>query len=329
MHAKRITADIDSTVRELLADDPVEAVEALFGIDIVVHPRGSTVAGGCGVHGLYTPGNEARLPRIEITQSVSRRRDGFTTLHELGHHLIRSDATIVDSLYDLPDMEKRRSHELVADAIAGRLLVTDADADTAFGSGVNAPAVRELFLTTNASREACCVRAADALDQVGAVMLGRDNVAVFTAHRGTPWTVARDVSQAPDGILARATDVNGRVSGQARLRFRTGTTSTPLFADAVVTDDGWVFAVFGRDRPPAGGLSLPIGGFEETEGIECATCGMTFAPRGKPCVCGDHKCPVGHCSCQKGPPTKLCIGCFQYKHVDMFNGGQYCGDPCP
>lgn len=328
-HAKRITASIDDTACDLLADDPHDAVEALFGIDVVIYPPGHTIAGGCGVHGLYTPATEHSPAKIELTQSRSHRRDGFTILHELGHHLIRGDATLIDELYELPPMEKKKSHELVADAVAGRLLITDADAAEAFASGVTGPALRTLFTTTHASREACCVRAADALDQPGAVMLGYDNVAVFTAHRGVPWTVARDVPQAADGILARATDVGGRVSGTTRVLFRSTEPSTPLYADAVTTDDGWVFAVLTTDRPPAGGLTVPIGTFEESDDIECPTCGMVFKPWGKPCVCGDFKCPVGHCSCDKGPPTKVCKGCFLHKHVDLFDeGSDYCTDTC-
>lgn len=322
-HAKRITAGLDPDDIQLFADDPHDAVVELYGIDIVIHPPGHTIAGGCGVHGLYTPGDP---PRIEITQSISRRRDGFTILHELGHHLARSDDTIIDELYELPDKDKRKSHELVADAIAGRLLVTDTDAHEAFGSGVTAIAMWNLFNITNASREACCVRGADALSQRGAVMLLRDNVAVFTSHRSTPWHVARSTPQAESGLLAQVAK-GGHRTGETTVRFATGNTSTPMYADAMACEDGWVLAVLTLDRPAAGGLTIPLAKFAAEDGLECPECGFTFAPRGKPCVCGDYKCPNGHCGCDKGPPSKLCQSCFLQKHIELFeDGGEHCKD---
>ena len=67
----------------------------------------------------------------------------------------------------------------------------------------------------------------------------------------------------------------------------------------------------------------------QTDKFECPTCDFTFEPWGKPCVCGDHKCPNGHCSCDKGPPTKLCKGCFLQKHVALFDeGSDHCNDTC-
>lgn len=328
-HAKRITAGIEDTTRELLADGPQEAVESLFGINVTVHPAEHRTAGSCGVHGLYTPATDGSPPKIELTKSLSRRRDGFTILHELGHHLIRGDATTVDQLYDLPPLEKKKSHELVADAIAGRLLVTDADVAEAFEYGVTAGAVRHLFDISNASREACCVRGADSLTQRGAVMLLRDNVAVFTSHRSTPWHVARDTPQADDGLFSRAVDNTGHVTGETTVRFASGGTSTSMYGNAIACDDGWVFAVLTLDRPAAGGLTIPLAKFVPEDAVECITCGISFTPWGKPCVCGDRKCPIGHCSCDKGPPTRLCQGCFLQKHVDLFDeGSDLCRDTC-
>lgn len=323
VHGKRITAALDPTDHQLLADDPHEAVAALYGITIVIHPPGHTIAGGCGVHGLYIPGDP---PMIEITESISRRRDGFTILHELGHHLSRSDATITDELYELPDKDKRKSHELVADAIAGRLLVTDTDANEAFGNGVTAVAVRNLFNITKASREACCVRAADALTQRGAVMLMRDNIAVYTSHHSTPWYVARSTPQADTGPLAQVAN-GGHKTGQTTVQFATGNTSTPMYADAMAGDDGWVFAVLTLDRPAAGGLTVPLGKFSAEDDIECTICEFTFTPWGKPHICGEYQCPNGHCGCDKRPPTKLCQICFQQKHIELFeSGGEHCKD---
>lgn len=160
-------------------------------------------------------------------------------------------------------------------------------------------------------------------------MLLRDNVAVFTSHRSTPWHVARDTPQAEDGLFARAVDNTGHVTGETTVRFANGRTSTSMYGNAIACDDGWVFAVLTLDRPAAGGLTIPLGKFVPEDAIECITCGITFTPWGKPCVCGDHRCPVGHCSCDKGPPTRLCQGCFLQKHVDLFDeGSDLCRDTC-
>lgn len=323
-HGARLVGQVDESWRELLAEETKDAIESLYGIGITVHPADTPMRGGCGVHGIYSPTNP---PTIEINRSSSGRRDRFTMLHELGHHLIRLDAALIDDLYDLDAGPKARSIELVADAVAGRLLITDTEVDDAVADGVTAASVVQLFENTHASREACAVRAADLLDQPGAVMVGFDNVAVFTAHHGTPWHVARSVPQSDKSILNRAVG-GGRATGTTTVRFANDRSSTEMYADAKACDDGWVFAVLTLTRPAAkGSFSAPLGGFIDNDAIECHVCDSSFRPYGQPCVCGEFECPNGHCGCDKGPPTRRCDMCFLHKAVNLFDGADtVCAD---
>lgn len=322
-HAERLVAELDDTTRGLLAEDTAEAVRELFGITVEVNSAG-TLQSACGVHGRYYPTDP---PRIEIEASASRRRDRFTVLHELGHDRIRYDYNVADE-FDMLDRDSAyRSRELVADAFASRILIPDEAVAVAFADGVTAPAVAELFAATNASREACAVRAADALGQPGVVMLGRENVAVFTAHRSTPWWVARNTVQPDSSILRRAAAYEGRAQGASVIRFATGNLGPELHADAVCLGDGWVFAVLTTIRPPGGGLSVAVGDPVEPDDVECPVCDTTFRPYGKPHACGDYICPQGHCSCSTGPSTRLCTICFLQKAVNLFEpAGTVCSD---
>lgn len=323
-HADRLLAELDDTTQELLVEETADALRELFDIRVTVHPTGGSFNSSCGVHGKYHP---TEPPHIEIQQSSSARRDRFTMLHEFGHDRVRRDYVIADEFDVLSADAAYRSQELVVDAFAGRLLVSDAAVTAAFADGVTAPAVAELFDTTNASREACAVRAADCLGQTGVVMVGRDNTAYFTAHHSTPWWVSRATVQPHSSILQRAEAVRGRARGASRIRFATGTTGPELHADAVWCSDGWIFAVLTATRPPGGGLSVAVGGFEDLAEVECAVCDMSFEPWGKPHVCGDYKCPLGHCSCPTGPPTRHCDVCDLQKAVNLYVGdGTICAD---
>jgi Zn-dependent peptidase ImmA (M78 family) len=314
-HADRLLDDLDGATRELLAEETAESLRELFDIKVTMHPPGERFDSSCGVHGKYHP---IEPPHIEIQQSASQRRDRFTMLHEFGHDRIRRDYVIANEFDMLTPDQAYRSRELVADAIAGRLLISDDAAAAAFADGVTAPAVARLFETTNASREACAVRAADQLGQTGVVIIGRDNTAYFTAHHSTSWWVSRATPQPNSSILLRAENTQGRARGRSHIRFATGRVGPELHADAIFCDDGWIFAVMTATAPPGGGLSIALGGFEELAEVECAICDMSFEPWGQPHVCGDYKCPRGHCSCPTGPPTRRCDACGLHKAVNLF-----------
>src|ERR1700677_3723018 len=77
---------------DLCNEDPAAAVELYFGpVGCQALPSANVVHGSCSIDGYYTPEGDTR-PWIFYAADVHERRARFTILHELGHHLIMTDA---------------------------------------------------------------------------------------------------------------------------------------------------------------------------------------------------------------------------------------------
>lgn len=326
--ALHLIAHLDATAVELLATDPVEAVEELVGIPITFRP-GSAGGSACGVDGSYDPGPPAR---IFIADDIMPTRRAFTVLHEYGHHLVEDD----DQLNELGLTDGDRRIEEVADAVAAALLLNaDLVEHYLTSTPPTAAQVADLFDATEASRSACCVAAAQRLGRHGCVMLVTDDgVARFTAHQiGTPWRVARSTAQGTASIVHHAGGSGATVTRRSPVTFANGNDSSPLFAQAHRCPDGWIFAVFVDDTidpwAPKEGLHLPAEVDFGTE-YECPHCDMTFTTGAAPCrKCGT---PVheqcGRCACRVEVKSRRCEGpCGLMKPEHQFDvGSVYCVD---
>lgn len=310
-HASRLVAQLDPDERDCLAEDPLVGLD-LLGIRVRLRPA-SGIEGDCTVSGSYDAGPPEV---ITVVESRSIPRQFFTALHELGHRLSATDPDLHDA-FDEESDGGRRLEEDVCDAVAAELLLPDARVDAYIGErGPTARGVLELFDNTNASREACCVRAAQRLVGAGHVMLFRDGVARFTASAGTSFRVRRMTPQPEEHPLRRA----GRSSyqGEAPVRYASGGLSDRFFFDAVGDDDGYVFAVF-TDSKPAWVKGLAImnpGDVTSTGEAFCPWCDTDFDGFGAPCPkCQGytHRVPwCGKCSCEpeRTPGEKQCTRCW-------------------
>jgi Zn-dependent peptidase ImmA (M78 family) len=179
------------------ADIEVSLVEETAGID------------RCSVAGSYEPAP----PTLVVAESTSRRRRGFTALHELGHHLQQTNLELGDATYQYSDPEQFQ--EEACDAFAAQVLLPDHDlARRIDPRGPVAQDVVDLFTTySSASREACCVWAARHLTGVGAVVLldGAGTVLFAAPHGFIPPARGSDQSSTP--LIAAALHSRGRVSG--------------------------------------------------------------------------------------------------------------------
>jgi Zn-dependent peptidase ImmA (M78 family) len=325
--ARHLVAALDPDVVGLLATKPAETVEHRLGIRVVFRPE-AAVRSGCSVAGSY---EEGPPPRITVAMSASPGRRNFTILHELGHDRARNDPEVVDLLTAEPD-GGGRLEEQIADAVAAELLLPDSLVDEVIGArGPTAAEVADLFDRSQASREACCVRAAQRIVGAGYVMLAEGDTARFTATANTPYRVARGTSQGDDHLVARAARL-GAARGEARIRFRSGAWSDPMHTDATARD-GCVFAVFVAGRAAWQPLSIlserpgPI----EYQGF-CGFCHDDFSTWERPCSdCGDPRCPnCGRCSCAAAVPrgSRQCSKCQLVRPRHLFHGESTVCDDC-
>ena len=219
-HARRLIDQLAETTRVALADAPLVALEDL-GYVVQLRPE-SGIVGGCTVSGSYQPGPP---PTITIVESRSQGRLYFTGLHELGHRLVAADDPLQDAFAEQPDKDKKLEED-VCDAVAGELLLPDEIVDRYIGArGPTANAAISLFHDQKASREACCVRAAQRIAGPGHVMLLKDGIARFTATANTLYRVRRGTPQL-DGDDTAAWATGGR--GEGRVTYAQRRPEQPL-----------------------------------------------------------------------------------------------------
>ena len=319
--AQRLLLQVDPSDLAEFATDPATAIEVLFDVAVALRPP-KTRGRGCAVDGAYYPGPP---PRILVANDVAATRQRFTTLHELGHHLIEHDS----HLNDLPIGDADRRDEAICNEVAASVLIPSEVVEQILPSGVpTAKHVAALYDATGASREACCVASVRRLRRPGCVILGRpDGTAVFTAHNGaTPWSIARGTPQGRDSLLAKAGSRQaGRAREVTRVRFASGNTSGNVHGDAFAEDDGWVYQVVVADTHSPWKRGLNVGLVDtgpDAEEIECGACGEASLVWKAPCrTCGDRLCPKCHrCSCPVGPAPRTCHSCWLQKAPVEFAG---------
>lgn len=242
-HARRLLASLDPDVREGLGVDPITVIRARLEVSVQLRPERSGT-GDCPIDGSYFPDP----PRISVAESLSRRRVNFSVLHELGHHLQASDTVLADILWREQDggtgLEEDICDTFAAEVLLPQHLVDEIIDD----AGPTAAAVADLFTTTQASREACCVRASHRVRGPGYVVLANpDGTIRFAAPANQRYRIAPGTRQGRAHLLARAGRV-GQARGESPLAYRHGTRTPAYQADAVYRD-GYVFAVFVAGRP--------------------------------------------------------------------------------
>jgi hypothetical protein len=320
---------MDVTTAQLLREEPLEAVRELF--DLTVEVADWQGASPCSVSGRYY-GDQLR---IVVDGRSAAQRQNFTVLHELGHHVtydVEDVANLIESFED-PD-EAEAAEEDFADAFAACLLLPSELVDLHIGTeGPTPDAVIGLVEGSTASREACAVAAVQRIDRSGYVVVSDLAGTVrFAARSNTPYRIARDTRQPPDGVLAQAAN-SGRASDpRATLRYASGQPTDPHHAQAV-RHGNYVIAVFTTGRPPWDrGLWIPDESVAQATQATCGfdDCGHEWTALGRPCSrCRDHRCEeCGRCGCDVPETAEVAIcqcGCGMQVRASRVVGG-VCND---
>lgn len=294
----RVLEEREAGAADALFDDALGHLAASSDVDLRLVPETMT-RGACAVSGGYLPDQDP--PALVVTRSTSLRRQRFTALHELGHHLQQTDFDLGAALLEHP--KDALLEEVSCHVFASRILLPDTlVADLTPSAGPDAATVAAYFNATDASRAACCVRAAELLVGGGAVVLLRDDGVVDFAASSSLFPPARGSDQSGMPLFERANARRGDVVEHDRtiITYSTGT-SDLLYGQAVwlenylvmvLKTDNASWKAFAPPRPSTSTFTGSTSAYPT-----CETCQDSF-PRDETCrTCDQARCPRGHCEC--------------------------------
>ncbi|MDT3315655.1 ImmA/IrrE family metallo-endopeptidase [Microbacterium sp. KSW4-11] len=192
-------------------------------------------------------------PTLVVTQSMSVRRQHFTLLHELGHHLQRTDLTLGETVLMHPEPDS--FEEAACDAFAARVLLPDDMVASALGGdGPSARSAVELFALSNASRAAISVRLAGLLTSAGVVaVLDETGTITFAASRGGLFPPRRTSDQSANPLvrtmLERRDEGEIVTRSDAHIRYSNGGTSNTLYGQAAWAGDRMIMLMVEEAAP--------------------------------------------------------------------------------
>jgi Zn-dependent peptidase ImmA (M78 family) len=276
----------------------------------------------CSVAGVYL-GDETP-PVLAVATSMSPGRRAFTALHELGHHVQRTEPKLWDLLFAQPD-RGLALEDAACDGFAAEILLPAALVNQFIEArGPTAQHIVDLWRASTASRAAVCVRAAQRLVTPGhVVLLDASGTVSFAASAGLP-PVARGSQQGAIDTVREAYDRGGRATGRTRLRYRDGILGEPMHAQ-IVPMNGFLVMVAVVDSAPWETFSLSSrapGPLAASWTCEQPECGHEFRSFEQPCArCGCPICPeCARCGCAPRVKERVCSGCFQRLPSVVFTG---------
>ncbi|PRB43125.1 DUF955 domain-containing protein [Arthrobacter sp. MYb23] len=276
---------------------------------------------GCSLAGGYLW--KSAPPTLVVAESVSVRRQHFTLLHELGHHLQQTDPDLGEAVFSAEDTEA--FEDAACDAFAARVLIPeDLVTESIDSEGLTVRSALALHRQTKASRAAICVRLAAELSAPGVFMvLAPDGTVNFAASRGGIFPPARGSDQSRNPLITAALEAPGSDQVIARdnttIWYSTGHSSNRLYGQAAWCD-GLLLALavehgaaWKKFSPPQANTS-----HRATDAWDrCEECNLGFRAKVICQKCGEARCPNGHCQCRFAK-DRLCQECFLLKARSQF-----------
>ncbi|MFD8814007.1 ImmA/IrrE family metallo-endopeptidase [Streptomyces sp. NPDC059627] len=308
---------------EALRADPLAELHRWTDVRVSLEAEADN-AGRCSVAGSYQ--SESDPPTLVVGASRSLRRRGFTGLHELGHHLQQTDVTLGQRLFEWEDSEA--FEEAACDAFAARILVPDDQiSEDVRRRGPSADDVVTMFRTSQASREACCVRAAQYLAGGGAVvLLDTTGQVLFAASRGMI-PPARGSNQSGTPLVSAALRTPATIQrDRTYITYRSGGHSNLLYRQAAWCDEEYLIAVLAEDSVAWRAFTPPRPNAQSSRfgsWWECETCGDSFKVTEQACEeCGEPRCGQAHCGCTtaRSRSDRTCERCFMVLAPSRFGG---------
>ncbi len=318
--SRRVLAQFPDDVRNDLASGLAPAITGHFGL--VVRPAESFGERGAGG---WCDGVSIIDSGVILYRPTPSRRQNFTLMHELAHHLVDSNIECLSWLADQP--QSPRLLEQLCDQIASDLLISPGEADRILGSTPpDAGAVLALYEKTEASRSVCANAIVRRLPCDGLVVLveeGADTV-FYAARSGDtrPYAWKGDALPAAHP-LRRATPPAQTL---AWWPYPSGSERREYYMSCS-TASGWTVAVLAeRNLFKVPGFHIPHT-VEEDRGYDgeiTCPCGYSGKTRWWPCnECGKSQCPkCSECDCDRRTRQLVaCTNCFTSVMPHLLEGG--------
>lgn len=304
--ALQLVQNCDAFDFEALRTDTYTALSRYAGIEIYLCDE---LTYGCGGGGYYRP----KPPTIYLHPSILRR-DAFTLLHELGHHIQITHHEWGFILLDLPRGARRSAEEAICDQIAAQVLMPWRGGALVAHECHPADLMAGLHESSMASRTAVMMRVMKLFPDSAKWILaiadldGRVQSSATTYGDAQP---AKDSVQPGFAALA-AESISGRVRRvfSEGVVYTTGGVLEEMRAEAVLDYEGrFVFVALtpiarfgvGRVRYPTYDCGNP-------------SCGRIFETRYayRTCQrCGEPQCPnCRSCGCEIATSGQICSECF-------------------
>lgn len=292
---------------EDLAYDPFGTLQRRSDINVSVE---ESLGKACHVDARYD--DRYSPPVIHVRQSRTERRNNFSILHELAHHIQANSDTWANLAYTLrPDL-RARLKEKVADSIAAILLLPDELVDECIGDavgGITAKGVRALHERSQASISACLVRSLDRSGERVVMLADSDGNLYFSGNsdggliqpsKNKPQTDLRT-------LYERALISEGNIANMAAsvgFEYLSGSTYANISYQGTLIGSNLVVVATRANNEFHG-----WGDGERHTGSICMHEFQIASSTGKCAVCKEHFCPkCGQCNCPD--KTKYCSSCF-------------------
>lgn len=320
--AARIIEECTTVNLSALRDDPfgtlVRSTEITVEIEVGLKDT------GCGGGGYYRPSP----PTIHL-HPATYRRDNFTLLHELAHHLQQSHDQWGFALLDMAVRERRDIEEKVCDQFAAQVLMPVGDPDRHVASFHPADVMAGLFARWEASRSAVLQRVREMLPQGARWLLAvADLDGVVTTSATTYDDPPPPKGFAQEGfrrVAAEAMESAVRREFHEGIEYKTGSVLDGMRVEAALDhEERYVFLAL---RPTtANGLGTLTFPAQECSNPACEKTFQAKSSSGRCESCQDFKCPYCHrCGCTAPAAPTKCGTCFlPYTTAEMASGKHEC-----
>lgn len=287
-----------------LSESPYHTIEQVITITIQ-----DQLESRCGGGGYYN----AKPPTIYLHPSIARRNN-FTLVHELGHHLQQHHPELAFALMDLSPHARKLAEEKISNEVASQVLLpwSEEPLDARFVHP--AELMAGLFAASNASRSAVLERVIGLLPPSAKWILVVADLDGVVEHGHSTYTDLQPArgSHQP-GLKALAEEAAGgpvRRRFHEGIRYRNGAELHETMVEALLDHEGrYLFAALTPEaRFGTGRIDWPT--------FECANpaCGKTFDAKWvkRYCdKCGDPACSwCDRCSCDPTSTGVICDKCF-------------------
>ncbi|WP_205326638.1 ImmA/IrrE family metallo-endopeptidase [Glycomyces sp. YM15] len=321
-----------------LHEDPFAELESWDNVRVRRVPELDNLQGGvtaedCSVSGSYD--GALAPPTMVVTESLSHRRQCFTLLHELGHHLQQHDLHLGQAV--LKHEHHKAFEDAACDAFAAEILLPSPMVEAIIAEhGTTVEAALELYRRTTASRAAICVRLAEHVCGPGVVAVIEPSGTVsFASAHGNLYPPRRGSDQRANPLVEAAL-ANQRAAQVVRrdnalIQYSTGHTSAELYGQAAWCD-GLLFIVMVEHSAPWRAFAPPREGpalrSAKARWGDCGVCNTNFEITDRCPTCREPRCPEGHCECTLAAERR-CGKCFLMKHRTQFEtGSTVCKECC-